>query len=183
MELLHRQAFFMKHFAAMPQNMKRILQCMKRHCVPWSKVWRLVFLTPPTILKRILSLKIQNFSVKWNSENRFTFVRKNPEWQIAIPRSPNEYIISKRKYKQLKKLSLYFLFPGSRSYIKSSCNKHFTEVPSVYKHNSIFLGFEDCRLMWSAVRSTALPGIVFRLPVTDWQCLSTFRRLCSFIQW
>jgi len=34
MELLHRQAFFMKHFAAMPQNMKRILRCMKRHCVP-----------------------------------------------------------------------------------------------------------------------------------------------------
>ena len=41
MELLHRQAFFMKHFAAMPQNMKRILRCIKRHCVLWSKAWRL----------------------------------------------------------------------------------------------------------------------------------------------
>ena len=79
-------------------------------------------------------------------ENRFTFIQKNSEWQIAIPRSPNEYIISKRKYKHHKKLSLYFLFQESRSDIKSSCNKHFTEVPSVYKHNSIFLGFEDCRL-------------------------------------
>jgi hypothetical protein len=32
--MLQRQAFFMKHFAALPQNMKRSLRCMKRHCVP-----------------------------------------------------------------------------------------------------------------------------------------------------
>ena len=91
MELLHRQAFFMKHFAAMPQNMKRILRCMKRHCVPWSKAWRLhsaiffakkwrrAFLSSPAILKGFLSLKTQNFAVKWNSENRFNFVHKNSE--------------------------------------------------------------------------------------------------------
>jgi len=29
--MLHRQAF-MKHFAALPQNMKRSLRCMKRTC-------------------------------------------------------------------------------------------------------------------------------------------------------
>ena len=79
MELLHRQPFFMKHFAAMPQNMKRILRCMKRHCVPWSKAWRLVFLTPPSILNCFLRRKTQNFAVKSNSEKRFNFVQKNSE--------------------------------------------------------------------------------------------------------
>ena len=33
----------------------------------------------PAILNRILSLKTQNFAVKLNSENRFTFAKKNSE--------------------------------------------------------------------------------------------------------
>ena len=41
-----------------------------------AKKWRLVFLTPPSILNCILSLKTQNFAVKSNSENRFKFPSK-----------------------------------------------------------------------------------------------------------
>ena len=44
-----------------------------------KKKWRLAFLSPPAILNGILSLKLQNFAVKWNSEKRFTFVQKNSE--------------------------------------------------------------------------------------------------------
>ena len=32
------------------------------------------------ILKGILNLKLENFAVKSNSENRFTFVQKNSEY-------------------------------------------------------------------------------------------------------
>ena len=48
-----------------------------------QKKWRLEFLSSPAILKRFLNLKTQNFAVKSNSENRFTFSQKNsdcPEW-------------------------------------------------------------------------------------------------------
>ena len=38
-----------------------------------------VFLSSPAILKRILSLKTQNFPVKSNSENRFNYSQKNSE--------------------------------------------------------------------------------------------------------
>ena len=38
------------------------------------------FLSSPTILNRILSLKTQNFAVKSNSENHFTFIQKNSEY-------------------------------------------------------------------------------------------------------
>ena len=41
--------------------------------------WRLVFLSPPTILNSILRQKLQNFAVKSNSEKRFTFIQKNSE--------------------------------------------------------------------------------------------------------
>ena len=44
-----------------------------------QKKWRLAFFSPPAILNGFLSLKTQNFAVKWNSENRFTFVQKNSE--------------------------------------------------------------------------------------------------------
>ena len=44
-----------------------------------QKKWRLAFLSPPAILKRVLSLKLQNFAVKSNSENLFTLVQKNSE--------------------------------------------------------------------------------------------------------
>ena len=37
------------------------------------------YITAPTILNGVLSLKTQNFPVKSNSENRFTFVQKNSE--------------------------------------------------------------------------------------------------------
>ena len=46
-----------------------------------QKKWRRFFLSPPTILKRFLSLKTQNFAVKWNSENHFTFIQKNSEYR------------------------------------------------------------------------------------------------------
>ena len=38
------------------------------------------YLSPPTILNGILSLKTQNFPVKSNSENRFNFIQKNSEY-------------------------------------------------------------------------------------------------------
>ena len=41
-----------------------------------TKKWRLVFLTPPTILNGVLSLKTQNFDVKSNSENHFNYERE-----------------------------------------------------------------------------------------------------------
>ena len=44
-----------------------------------QKKWRLAFLSSPAILNCILSLKTQNFAVKSNSENRFTFRQKNSE--------------------------------------------------------------------------------------------------------
>ena len=45
--------------------------------------WRLAFLSLPAILKRFLRLKLQNFAVKWNSENRFTFSQKNSEYSFS----------------------------------------------------------------------------------------------------
>ena len=39
--------------------------------------WKILY--SPAILKRILSLKLQNFAVKWNSEKRFSFIQKNSE--------------------------------------------------------------------------------------------------------
>ena len=42
----------------------------------------LFFLTPPTILNGVLSLKTQNFDVKSNSEKRFTFIQKNSEYAV-----------------------------------------------------------------------------------------------------
>ena len=39
-----------------------------------AKKWRLEFLSSPTILKGILNLKTQNFAVKLNCKNRFTFI-------------------------------------------------------------------------------------------------------------
>ena len=44
-----------------------------------QKKWRLVFLTPPSILNCFLRRKTQNFAVKSNSENRFTYSQKNSE--------------------------------------------------------------------------------------------------------
>ena len=37
------------------------------------------FLSSPAILYCVLSLKLQNFAVKWNSENHFTLVQKNSD--------------------------------------------------------------------------------------------------------
>ena len=45
----------------------------------WQKKWRRKFLSSPAILNCVLSLKLQNFAVKWISENRFTFSQKNSE--------------------------------------------------------------------------------------------------------
>jgi hypothetical protein len=45
-----------------------------------AKKWRLKILSTPTILTGFLSLKTQNFAVKSNSENRFTFSQKNSEY-------------------------------------------------------------------------------------------------------
>ena len=42
-----------------------------------QKKWRLESLTPPSILKCFLRLKLQNFAVKLNCKNRFTFHQKN----------------------------------------------------------------------------------------------------------
>ena len=53
-----------------------------RHFFP--KKWRLEFLSSPAILNGILSLKLQYFAVKWNSENRFTLIQKNSEY-YSIP--------------------------------------------------------------------------------------------------
>ena len=50
----------------------------------FQKKWRLEFLTQPAILNRVLRQKLQNLAVKWNSENRFTFVQKNSEWLIFV---------------------------------------------------------------------------------------------------
>ena len=47
-----------------------------------QKKWRLAFLSSPAILNGILSLKLQNFAVKSNSENRFTFCQKNSEYAV-----------------------------------------------------------------------------------------------------
>ena len=41
---------------------------------------RLKIFTFSAILKRILSLKLRNFAVKWISENSFTFIQKNSEY-------------------------------------------------------------------------------------------------------
>jgi len=46
-----------------------------------QKKWRLAFFSHPAILNGILSLKTQNFAVKSNSENRFTFIQKNSKRQ------------------------------------------------------------------------------------------------------
>ena len=45
-----------------------------------QKKWRLEILSSPAILNSVLSLKTQNFAVKSNSENRFTFIQKISEW-------------------------------------------------------------------------------------------------------
>ena len=42
----------------------------------WQKKWRLAFFFSPAILKRILSLKTQNFDVKWNCKNHFKYERE-----------------------------------------------------------------------------------------------------------
>ena len=44
-----------------------------------QKKWRLENFISPAILKGVLSLKLHNFAVKSNSENRFTLVQKNSE--------------------------------------------------------------------------------------------------------
>ena len=49
-----------------------------------AKNWRLEFLSSPAILNRILRLKTQNFAMKSNSENCFTFIQKNSEY-YSIP--------------------------------------------------------------------------------------------------
>ena len=62
----------MKHFAALPQNMKHRRCGMKQSlfrlhifCLEIkAKKWRLEFFSSPTILKGILNLKTQNFAVK-----------------------------------------------------------------------------------------------------------------------
>ena len=42
------------------------------------------FLSSPAILKGFLSLKLQNFAVKCNSENSFTLVQKNSEYHQVL---------------------------------------------------------------------------------------------------
>ena len=42
-----------------------------------------LFFLPPAILKRVWMRKFQNLAVKSNSENRFTFAKKNSE-HIAL---------------------------------------------------------------------------------------------------
>ena len=42
--------------------------------------WKILF--SPAILKGILSLKLENFVLKRNSENRFTFVQKHSEYTV-----------------------------------------------------------------------------------------------------
>ena len=66
----------MKHFAALPQNMKH------RRCGMKQSLFRLhVFFIAPAILKGFLSLKLQNFAVKSNSENRFTVIQETQNVQ------------------------------------------------------------------------------------------------------
>ena len=40
-----------------------------------------LFFLPPAILKRVWMRKFQNLAVKSNSENRFTLIQKNSEFQ------------------------------------------------------------------------------------------------------
>ena len=45
------------------------------------------------ILKHILRLKTQNFAMKSNSENRFTFIQKNSECHLDPSSSNDKYIL------------------------------------------------------------------------------------------
>ena len=85
----------------------------KGNLISWNKPsmgqkkWRGVFFRTPSPLKRFLSLKIQNFAVKWNCKNRFNFSQKNSEyyyfwWEIFFSYIMRKWNISKSKKVHLK---------------------------------------------------------------------------------
>ena len=51
----------------------------------------------PTILNRIFRRKTQNFAVKWNSENRFTFIKKNSEYTAVAGSVSRPHRLSQSK--------------------------------------------------------------------------------------
>ena len=63
----------------------------------WQKKWRLKILSSPAILNRILSLKLQNFAMKWISEKRFTFIQKNSECTAVAGSASRPHRLSKSK--------------------------------------------------------------------------------------
>ena len=76
-EALHSLGVFYDEGKGVPVDAYKTFEYYRKS----QKKWRLEFLSSPAILKRILNLKTQNFDVKSNSENRFTFRQKNSEWQ------------------------------------------------------------------------------------------------------
>ena len=78
----------MKHFAALPQNMKHRRCGMKQSlfrlhifCLEIkAKKWRLEFLSSSATLNGFFSLKTQNIAVKSFSKNHYTFIQKNSEY-------------------------------------------------------------------------------------------------------
>ena len=63
------------------------------------------FLSPPSILKCFLRLKLQNFAVKSNSENRFKFSQKNSEYTVKI----------KEKWQKWQKSFIFSIFYSQKS--------------------------------------------------------------------
>jgi hypothetical protein len=79
----------------------------------------------PAILNGILSLKLQNFAVKSISKNRFTFAKKNSEWQkIATLCFVNNMFHKKKNTSNYLNISIFSQYNNMPKIQKNSFSGH-----------------------------------------------------------